>query len=245
MLLFVLTTVFGALIEQFLERRESNTYKLQLYISLVVLFVLLSVIYELIGAYTMEIGTPGWYKFISGIVNGFEKNTMLQGFSLVFLMIFNVYFNMTEKNVLPFDKYSQKIKDFTDRARNNSVIRIVAGDMDFFDKVEIRDTEIGHLMKENKEYEQLLTLYTKEHIRLQILCSHGLEKEQELFNAILNDTANPEHLYSRYRTQTGLTESSFQQLLRIGKIKTDFKNSVEIRFYNNNSPDKGLRHNHS
>lgn len=243
MLLFVLTTVLGVLIEQVLEYRGKKENKLQLYIFGVILFVLLSVIYELIGS-TAE--TPEWYKYISGIVDGFEENTILQGIFLIILIVFSVYFDVTGNNVLSFKEYSRRIREFTYRARDNSVVKIIAGDMDFFDKVmipelEVSETENLKQIENNEEYRQLFDLYKKEHIKLEILCSHGLEKEQELLKAILNDTTSAEYLYSLYRLQTGLTESIFQQLLRIGKIKTDFNNSVEIRFYNDHNPDKGLR----
>lgn len=238
MLLFALTTVFGASIEQFLERKKNNIYKLPLYIFAVVLCVLLSVIYELTGDAEVP---PVWYQFTSNIVGGFEENTILQGVCLIVLLVLYVYFNRAEKNILSFEEYSQKIREFTGCVRNNGVVRVVAGDMDFFDEVNVPDDEITCRIENNAEYKQLFDLYKKEHINLEILCTHGLEKEQELLKAILNDTADPEHLYSQYRTQRGLTRSVFQQLLRIGKIKTDFKNSVEIRFYNEGSPDKGLR----
>lgn len=243
MLLYILTTVFGASIEQLLEHRKGNVNKLLIYIPLVLLFMILSGVYEVIGMYTAKdkLEAPEWYIFISGTINGFKKNILLQGILLIILLLFNVHLNMMDEHVLSFEKYSQKIRDFTSRVRNNGVIRIIAGDMDFFDEVNIPDAKISNRIENNEEYKQLSDLYKEEHIKLEILCSHGLEKECELLNAILKDTISSEHLYSRFRTQTGLTESSFQQLLRIGKIKTDFKNSVEIRFYNDKSPDKGLR----
>ena len=148
-----------------------------------------------------------------------------------------VFVNCYENGFLTFEKYSKRIYDFTSKAHDGSNVILVAGDMDFFGGIKTVETEHLFLMEESKEYNQLLQLADK--IKLKILCNNKLE--EKLFNAIMADTISPKVFYNKYRTGGNLGSSSFQQLLRIGKIKSDFGRSVEIRFYSSDDDDTRFR----
>lgn len=235
MFTLILSAVLGVLAAKLFD----NSSERKKHIYMIIFFVMLAIIYELIGKAEQP---PSFYIKISEWLSSFESNTILQCILIFVVVIIILYIDTYEMGVLSFNRYSEKIREFTNNARANSMIRIVAGDMDFFGGVKLDEIEIPQLMDNCKEYQQLFTLVKSLNgIKLEILCSHGLEKEQELLNAIVNGTTSPEILYSKYRNMNSLNDTTFQQLLRIGRIRTDFKSSVEIRFYNDRNEDKEFR----
>lgn len=236
MFILILSAVLGVLAAKLFDNSSQRKH-IRIYV--VILFGLFAVIYELVGRIEQP---PSFYTTISNWLNGFESNMILQCFLILVVIIIIYYIETREAGVLSFDRYSEKIRDFTRNVRANSIIKIAAGDMDFFGGVKLEEIEIPQLMDNCKEYQQLFDLKKNLNgLKLEILCSHGLEKEQDLLNAIVNGTTNPEILYSKYRNMKSLNDTTFQQLLRIGRIRTDFKSSVEIRFYNDRNKDKEFR----
>lgn len=186
---------------------------------------------------------PDCIIVISELSSNFESNIPLQGFLIILVCIFIAYMDFRKDQRLSFKSYSKKIMDFTNKAkgREKSVLTIVAGDMDFLGNINFSDTNITNLMDNNPEYKQLLELCKNNTgIKIRILCSHGLSRDNNLLNSIVNGTISPDNLFNSYNNKKRLDNHTFQQLLRIGKIWTDF-NNVEIRFYRSDSEDKQLR----
>lgn len=239
MLTLILSAVFGVLATKILDsvnlRKKRSTLPI---IVGVIIFTLLAIIYDLLGKSNSSSKT---YKLISRLFNNFESNFILQGLLIGIALMGIICLNQRDVGILPFNKYSEKIMEFTRRARPNSIIKIAAGDMDFLGGIKVDDVTIPKLMDECAEYQQLIDLGKSPNLRLEILCSHGLEKDRELLDAIINGTTQAKALYIKYQAMNSLGKSTFQQLLRIGKIKTDFKASVDFRFYNNRSEDKEFR----
>ena len=245
----ILSAFLGVFATKLMDRTGKKSRKNPtIYIVSGIALIFLIIIYTLIGK--MET-PPEIYNIIEKAFVGFESNVLLQSIMIVVTVAGIVILDVRSKGVLSFEQYSEKIKNFTELAHEGSDISIIAGDMDFFGRVKIKIDNIGNfqpvgegnnekkvqLMENSEEYKQLIKL--RNAIKLRILCNHGLETE--LFNAIMDGTISPRALYTRYRQNDNLNDKSFQQLLRIGKIKTDFGDSVEVRFYNSNLEDKQLR----
>lgn len=239
MFTLILSAVLGVMSTKVLDNGNRRKNQFLVYIFLVVFWGMFAVIYDLMGKSQHP---PFFYSTISKWFSDFEDNAILQCFLIVIVIAIIYYLNRHEEEVLSFEKYSERIINFTKNARANSIIKIVAGDMDFFGGVKLDGAQILQLMDNSEEYQQLLNLRRSLNgLKIEILCSHGLEREQELFDAIINKTTSSEIIYNKYRNMESLEDSTFQQLLRIGKIKTDFKSSVEIRFYNEKNADKEFR----
>lgn len=181
---------------------------------------------------------PLLFVYLEKTLHDFNDNNSLQ-----IILIAVVYFGILmvyrySEGFLKFPRYSSMIRKFTSNVREGGCVSIAAGDMDFFGNVAIKDFQISNLMDENEEYLQLLEL-CKNHVRLEFLCRHGLKSK--LLNSVIRGTISPELIYSQYRNSKKLNDVTFQQLLRIGKIASDCKYSVDIRFYNTESDDKQFR----
>ncbi len=185
--------------------------------------------------------------WISNLRSNTESNLVSQLLQLLLLFLPAVFvrsliglidFLERPKNrALSFKEYSKQIVAFTKNVKENSVLTIVAGDMDFFGGVKVGDIEPTNPMDKNPEYKQLQNFSKKvSGFKIRILCSHGLDGEPQLLQSILGH-ANPEFVYKYRNTRN---DHTFQQLLRIGKIKDELKN-VDIRFYPSGSDDKHLR----
>ncbi|WP_070090103.1 B12-binding domain-containing radical SAM protein [Merdimonas faecis] len=234
-----LSALVGVLAAKIFDGGKRQKKPLIIYIFVIIVVVFLAIIYEMLGKLK---NVPAFYERISLLIAGFENNILLQGFVCVVLIISIVYVDAQDSKVLPFEKYSKKIIEFTKRAQENSIIKIAAGDMDFFGSTEFKNAKSAQLMDNSPEYKQLLELQKNLNgLKLEILCSHGLDKEPELFHAIVNNSTTPKLLYSKYRNENRLANSTFQQLLRIGRIKKDFRSSVEIHFYSETNQDRGFR----
>lgn len=190
--------------------------------------------------YTLDIqsDTPTFVSLeVKKLIDGWDDNLIAQAISFCAVLIGIMVANKYEDGFLTFKKYSKRIYDFTSKAHDGSSVILVAGDMDFFGGIKTEEIEPPYLMEESEEYNQLLQLADK--IKLKILCNNKLE--EKLFNAIMADTISPKIFYNKYRIGGNLGSSSFQQLLRIGKIKSDFGRGVEIRFYNSDDDDTRFR----
>lgn len=238
--MLILSAVSGVLATKLLDRRSIGRNKSVLvYFLAILLSVFLTFIYELLGQSTTP---PKSYLIISTFINSFENSAFLQCILITIETIFIIFLNAREDRKLSFTNYSKKIIEFTKNIHEYSKLTIVAGDMDFLGGIKLDKIDVPVLMDDNNEYQQLLNLWKNTNgLQIRILCSHGLSKEQELLNSIINGTTSPKILYNKYRTRNSLSDLTFQQLLRIGKIRVDFGSSVEIRFYNSDNDDKGFR----
>ncbi len=235
MLMIILSGVVGVLLSKMFEDGKENKH---IFFTLIVL-ILLAVIFHLLGKTNPTLLV---YEKLSGFYNGVEKNIILQIILITGTYLGINWLDKRKTGILPFEKYSEKIKEFTKNARVNSVIRIAAGDMDFFGGVKVDEIDIPQLMDNSEEYKQLFDLKQKLNgLKIDILCSHGLEKESKLLNSIYHGTINPEILYSQFQKKERLNDATFQQLLRIGRMKTDFRGFIDIRFYNDKNKDKEFR----
>lgn len=235
----ILSAVLGVLATKILDSTNLRKKRQPLWI---IVFTVISCL--LVCLYNLMVKSQqpsNIYTWLSGLLNDFEGNYFLQGILIAIAIVVILYIDRREIGVLPFNKYSEKIREFTKRARPNSVIKIAAGDMDFFGGIKVDGVDISNLIDDCIEYQQLIDLGRNPNLRLEILCSHGLEKDSELLDAIIKGTTNPKALYIKYKSKSGLDNSTFQQLLRIGRIKTDFKGSVDFRFYNARIEDKEFR----
>lgn len=236
----MISLILSALVGVFFTKitdGSSRKYKehINLYAITIILLIVCAVGYAFLG---MLETPPEWYSALEKKIQNFGSNTSLQILFIAFFLLLIIVVDTYKKDVLPFSRYSKLIRKFTNKVREGGCISIAAGDMDFLGRVEINGKVICNLMENSEEYKQLLKLRNS-YIKLKILCRHGLENE--LLNAILHKTTSPEIVYTKYRNMSGLDDPSFQQLLRIGKIKADFKGAVDIRFYNSDSDDKQFR----
>jgi len=237
MLSMILSALLGILITKITDRcikqRESRNYT---YYFILLFLFLIAILHNSLGKQT---NPPKWYLMIVNLTTYFEKNTILQWIFVAACFFAIIIIVPLDNDVLTFSRYSKKIQEFTQDVHDGSTITIAAGDMDFFGGVNINGIDIPKQMDNSKEYQQLLELKDNYSIKLKILCRHGLDND--LINSIVCDTTSPEILFNKYRLMDDLNDSTFQQLLRVGKIYTDFKGSVEIRFYNSDSDDKQFR----
>lgn len=176
------------------------------------------------------------YNCAKNIIERWDNDIIVQCVALLFVIIGISILNKKESGTLSFKEYSKKIEAFTRRANDSSEVTLIAGDMDFFGRISVDKTNVSPLMSENNEYKQLYSF--KDKIKLKVLCSNKLQKDT--VDAIVHGTMKPELLYNKYRIGNNLNDPIFQQLLRIGKIKSDFI-GAEIRFYNSDTDDKRLR----
>lgn len=242
----MLSYIFSAVLGVFAEKLISFTNKKDRTIVAIVLVFFLtfsSLFYWSLGKMTEP---PAIYNTIQAWFNGFENNIIAQIILIIITMLGSFILDRKKEGMLSSGMYSKKIRDFTEHADEGSTVSIMAGDMNYFGRIEIKTTDNGsfnggssslQLMDENEEYKQLLR--KRDDIELQILCKHGLETEQ--LKSVINGTMSYKHLYTRERQNGNLNDNTFQQLLRIGKIKKDFGGSVEILFYNSDSEDIQLR----
>lgn len=226
--------------------RNPKTYKNQsvIYILATVVLMLLTKIYVLIGDTAQKSSV---YMWLQRIISGWDENVFLQCVLLGIVIIVISILNKNEQGMLSRKKYSKKILEFTNNIKEGSVVTLIAGGMDFFGKIQIKeelnedrpneDENILQLMKNNEEYNQLYECRDK--IKLRILCNNKLDRND--LQAITGNTTNPEIFYTKYRQGKNFNNITFQQLLRIGKIKSDFGNSVELHFYNSEDDDKQFR----
>lgn len=177
------------------------------------------------------------YVEFKKIIDGWDSNILIQSVFFFFVLVGITITNIYRSGFLTFKQYSKRIYDFTLRAHEGSTVTLIAGDMDFLGGIKVEQEKVPLLMEESKEYIQLLQLGDR--IKLKILCNHKLE--EKVANAIIEDTISPKFFYNDYRIGGNLGCSSFQQLLRIGKIKSDLGRSVEIRFYNSENDDTRFR----
>lgn len=236
MITLVLSAMVGVLCTKIFDSiQRKRREHIGVYVITFILLVVFSMLYAFLG--TLE-EPPQFYSKLVTFIEAFESNTSLQIFlvAVSFIAIFIV--DARTESVLSFSRYSKVIREFTGEVREGGQISIAAGDMDFLGGVGINGTQVHNLMDNSAEYVQLLNL-RKNFIKLKILCRHGLE--DDLLNAIIHRTTSPEIVYAKYRNMGSLGDSSFQQLLRIGRIKTDFKSAVDIRFYNSEIEDKQFR----
>lgn len=248
----MLTLLISAFLGVFVTRltdKETRKFQTQVIIY-VVSAIFLVLIVAIINSFGKQDPPSPIYQAINGFSQRIETDVLLQGGVLAAIVIGIIYLDRHKRGFLSFRRYSEKIQHFTANAHEGSLVSIIAGDMDFWGRVKItidnfdqRET-VGNdnekkqqLMDDNKEYQQLFAL--RNYIKLNILCNHGLEKG--LMRAIIDGTTSPRIVYTQYRQGGSLNTNSFQQLLRIGKIKTDFGDSVDIRFYNTNDDDKQYR----
>lgn len=229
----LVSILFTKIIDKYIKRRKN---KISTYIFIFFVLIMIPILFNLLQK---QLNPPKWYLKIASSIMNFENNTILQCFFVAICLIGIIIMDSLNDNILTFSRYSKKIQDFTRNAREGSDIYVAAGDMDFLDGVNIKGFDIPKLMDNNKEYQQLVELKNNYKIKLKILCRHGLN--DELLNSIIFDTTSPEVLFNKYRKTSDINDPTFQQLLRIGKIQTDFKDSVEIRFYNSDSDDKQFR----
>lgn len=186
---------------------------------------------------------PNHIIIINQLFSNFENNTPLQAILIPIVCIAISCIDLRKKQKLSSKVYSKKIIEFTNKVKSKEkcVLRIIAGDMDFLGGISFGDASTVNSMKNNREYKQLVELSKNNPgLDIQILCSHGLAQDKNLLNSIINGTIGPEDLYISYKNRHQLDNHTFQQLLRIGKIWTDF-NNVEIRFYPSENDDKQLR----
>ena len=219
----VLTTKVIAII----TNARNKQLRTLIYAITVLAIIVLSVIYTVIGLLSEP---PEWFLIVNKFQKEFDNNIISQIVILLIIIIAVIVLNEKEKGYLTFDQYSKKIIDFTDKAQEGSVVTIIAGDMDFFGYIKVDEKSSDNLMDDKSEYRQLCD--KKDKIKLQILCSLGLNSE--LINLIERNATSPKKVYTDYRVAGNLNDGVFQQLLRIGKISADFGRSVEIRFYDSN-----------
>lgn len=233
----ILSALLGILFTKIMDicvkqsKRKINTY-----IFVVIFLIMIAILFNSLGN---QSAPPKWYSVISAGIDYFRNNNILQWIFIALSFIGIIVISPLNDNTLTFSRYSEKIRDFTQNAREGSKVTIVAGDMDFFGGVKIKEIDIPQLMDNSKEYQQLLELKKNYKIKLKILCRHGLD--DELFDSIICGAVTPEILFNKYRIMDALNDSTFQQLLRVGKIQTDFKGFIEIRFYNSDIEDKQFR----
>lgn len=235
----ILSAVLGVLVTKLLV--NTNKWKKHTFPFVVlctILIALVTIIYQL---WRQSTALPDNDQAISKVLDIIENNSALHWCLVAGALAIIGLIDRVNVDVLRFKKYSKKIQEFTKGARQNSVITIVAGDMDFFGEIELNDVSVSKLMDDSPEYQQLIALGKSRNLRLRILCSHGLERDPELLSAIIHQTTSPEILYDKYQSTRGVDDSTFQQLLRIGRIKTDFRNLVDIRFYSGNNRDRDFR----
>lgn len=191
--------------------------------------------------YFTNTGFPFYISFKTFIKSLLSNNIFL---SLVLtIIVFGImYISEKEQGLFGFSKYSKKIINFTNQAKEGSIITIVAGDMDFLGNVNSNNDDIkfekDDLMENNSEYLQLVD--KKETINgIKILCNNRLPNL--LKKSIIKKTITAEDLYTEYRLNDSLKSESFQQLLRIGMLKSKFEDTIEFRFYNSDKEDKVFR----
>lgn len=157
------------------------------------------------------------------------------------LFLFIVMIACSEDKKLTFKKYSKRIREFTNKAHEGSEITLIAGDMDFLGNVPIKGEDAPEKsMDNNKEYNQLIS-FKEKNIKLRVLCSFkitGIDMKKSLKGI----PQNPNNIYKGlyHRCKSSLENDEFQNLLRIGKIKYDFRDNVKILFYESDS-DNVLR----
>lgn len=230
----LLSAFLGVLISKLVDNSSKMQGKQNVfYIVGCIGMMLLLWIYDLAGKLAEP---PMGYVCIKSVIEDWDNDLTLKGIAFACILIGIAWLNVKEDGKLSFKQYSKKISNFTRRIHEDSIVTLIAGDMDFFGRIQVEQAETKGLMNENAEYKQLLDYRGK--IELRILCSNKLSTERK--NAILEDTISPEILYNKYRVSGDLNDSAFQQLLRIGKIQGDFK-KVDIRFYNSDAEDKHLR----
>lgn len=231
----LLSAFLGVLASKLMDNNPKIRKKrTMLYIIAIGVLMLLAIIYNLIGKLT---DPPSLYIWLQKVISGWNENIFLQCASLATVIILILIVNANEQEMLSLKKYSKKILEFTSHIKEGSVVTLIAGDMDFLGKVPVEGENILQLMENNDEYNQLYEFRDK--IKLRILCNNKLDQND--LQAIKDNTTSPEIFYSKYRKGRNFNNINFQQLLRIGKIKSDFGNSVELRFYNSEDDDKRLR----
>lgn len=224
---FLLSASLGILTTKIISKVTNETnrqLRVFIYIIAVVTIFALAVVYTAVGSIDTP---PDWYQLTEWFFKNFNANVSLQIVMLALVLGGVIFLSEKEKGYLSFKQYSKKIRNFTSEAQEGNTITIVAGDMDFLGYIQTEEGYTGELMDNNLEYRQLLE--KRNGIKLRILCSLGLDSQ--IINSIEQNTTSPKRLYSEYRAAGNLKAGVFQQLLRIGKISTDFGRSVEIRFY--------------
>lgn len=244
MITLLISAFLGVLVTKLTDKgkRKFQTQAIMYIVSAFVL-LLIAAIYELLGDRYNNLAIFIFFQ-------DFEESVLKQSVVLAVIVLIIIFLDSHKRGFLSAKRYSEKIQDFTSNAHEGSLVSIIAGDMNFWGRVKIKignsdqqatndndNEEKQQIMDNNKEYQQLLGM--RNYIKLKILCNHGIETD--LMNAILDRTASPRTVYTKYRHGDSLYINSFQQMLRIGKIKTDFGDSVDIRFYNTNDDDKQYR----
>lgn len=234
MINILLSALVGVLVGKLMDS-NMKTYQKQnvTYVVASLFLFLLIALYNAVGNMAHP---PKVYEWLENAFGNLEKSILGQSICIVLVVILITRINIKESGMYKFKQYSKKISDFTSKMHAGSTVTLVAGDMDFFGGVEVEDTKITRLMKENDEYRQLHSMRNK--INLRILCSNKLVAGS--LDSILNNTVSSKSIYNKYRFGGNFTNPAFQYMLRIGKIKSDFSN-VEIRFYNSEQDDKLLR----
>lgn len=236
MISLILSTIVGIFLTKIIDSNpKKHKEVVSVHIAVLLSLVLISVLYVFLGSMSSP---PALYSKLVELIDGLESNPPLQIGCIIVFYVGIIYYDTRSERGMTFDSYSKEIRDFTGQVREAGSISIAAGDMDFLGGVKIDGIQLDNLMDNSDEYMQLLDL-RKKYIKLRILCRHGLD--DELLNAIIHRTTTPEIVYSQYRIKGALADSTFQQLLRIGKIKTDFKAAVDARFYNLESEYKQFR----
>lgn len=230
----VLTTM-GILIDLILEKYSQNEKKVHRLFSVTGLLSVIAIIYYFWG----QMKSPGEvYEVIDWGVQSFNQSFVAQVIAVILIEILIVYFNKNIDNDYTFEEYSQKIQEFTKRSPEGSKISLSAGDMDFLGDVSNDDIEVQNNIENNKEYKQLYKL-KNEISKIRILCNNKLKIQEK--EAIIKGTISAKEYYRENRLSNSLTSESFQQLLRIGKMKCDFDYRIDFRFYNSEDEDKRFR----
>ena len=235
----LISAFFGALVGKVFEDRVSKRDHAKNVAFCVI--TILTFIVGIIGIFIPNNLIADYFPF--NILHSLEGNRCLASLILVILYIAVVGVYKHSRTGLSFDKYSKIIQDFTNRAGDNSVITIVAGDMDFLGQVKYKEVNPNHSMDINAEYNQLSKLLEdKSGVRLRILCSHCLYDDKRTRNSILNSTLPQGVLIKRYsNSRSPAKHRALNQLLRIGQISASFGSSVEFGFYETLKDDIGLR----
>ena len=206
------------------------------FILFIIVLALVSLVFGLMGGSNPA---PPFYTQAVNLMNLFKQNGFMQVVVLAFVlaMCFLIDGLLKQKTILPKTKVTGLIIKFTKMAMEGDIVSIIAGDMDFLGHiVEGASKDIPtdiNLMDDSEEYRELLKKSNK--VQLRIICNHKLHLNQK--QAILNRSVYAEDYYTKFSEDNKIHIEQFQQLLRIGKIRTDFGPGVQIRFYNNDGDD--------
>lgn len=235
---WIMTLQTGIILNLLLQKgsKKVNTRQM-IFLTLFVVFCITSLIgYLLKKAFP----TNEMVLFVGCIYQWVRGSVLFQLSMIVLGAIIILFLNNYEDNKLTPKKMSEKIRQFTDNMSENSTVCMLAGDMNFFGKVRCNNDSFSddENIDSNPEYKQLIQKKNANKIKqIKIICSHKLENA--ILNEIRNGTYTIEESYQYFNREE--KEEVFQQLLRIGKLKAEFDNRIEFRFYDDIVQDKGTR----